>query len=130
MLFRSRALSFARASRPLPNVDGTPKYYQNALEVAVGSCTLLGHARPNTSKAFWQYFGVPSTLGSGLLARAKLSACAKPRVPRYAIRITKSQVFTKVYDAVGNENVLPPKNTWISTPVFNQLYYSVRLLLI
>ena len=61
---------------------------QNALEV-------LGRARPDnvhnptaTSKALWQYFGVPSTLGSGLLARAKLRARAKPRVPRYAIFLT------------------------------------------
>ena len=51
----------------LPDVDGTPKYCQNALEVAVRSA---GRARRHivhdpiaTSEAFWQYFGVPSTLG-------------------------------------------------------------------
>jgi len=54
----------------LPDVDGTPKYCQNALEVAVGSCTLLGRARRHIvhdptaiCKAFWQYFGVLSTSG-------------------------------------------------------------------
>ena len=29
----------------LPDVDGTPKYCQNASEVAVGSCTPSGRAR-------------------------------------------------------------------------------------
>ena len=28
----------------LPDVDGTPKYCQNALETAVGSCTPWGRA--------------------------------------------------------------------------------------
>ena len=46
---------------------------------------LSGRAQPNTSKAFWQYFSAPSTLGSGLLARVKLRARAKPRVPRYQL---------------------------------------------
>ena len=67
----------------LPNVDGTPKYCQNALEIAVGSCTTQTHDPTATSKAFRQYFGVPSTLGSGLLACAKPRPRAKPRVPRY-----------------------------------------------
>jgi hypothetical protein len=54
----------------LPDVDGTPKYCQNALEVAVGSCAPSGRTRHQivhdltaTSKAFWQYFGVLSILG-------------------------------------------------------------------
>ena len=54
----------------LPDVDGTPKYCQNALEVAVGSCTPSGRARRRivhdptaASEVFWQYFGVPSTSG-------------------------------------------------------------------
>ena len=29
----------------LPDVDGTLKYCQNAIEVAVGSCTLSGRVR-------------------------------------------------------------------------------------
>ena len=52
------------------------------------------------------------------------------RRPYYNQLGCTSQVFAKVYDAVGNENVLPPKNTGILTPVFNQLYYRVRLLFI
>ena len=48
----------------LPDVDGTPKYRQNASEVAGGSCTpSYPHDQTATSKAFWQYFGAPSTLG-------------------------------------------------------------------
>ena len=54
----------------LPDVDGTPKYCHNALEIVFGSCTPWGRARRHivhdptaTSKAFWQYFGVPSTSG-------------------------------------------------------------------
>jgi len=54
----------------LPNVDGTPKYCQNASEMAVGSCTLSGRAHRRIvhdptaiSEVFWQYFGVPSTSG-------------------------------------------------------------------
>jgi hypothetical protein len=38
-----------------------------------------------TFKAFWQYFSVPSILGSGLLAYIKLRYYTKPHIPYYLI---------------------------------------------
>ena len=61
----------------LPNVDGTPKYCQNALEVAVGSCIRVVHDPTATSEAFWQYFGVPSTLGRRSTSSCKTQGSCK-----------------------------------------------------
>src|SRR5271156_1504859 len=61
----------------LPNVDGTPKYCQNALEVAVGPGIWIVHDPTAKSEAFWQYFGVPSTLGRRSTSSCKTQASCK-----------------------------------------------------
>src|ERR1700679_208909 len=61
----------------LPNVDGTPKYCQNALEIAVGSYMTQMHGPTATSKAFWQYFGVLSILGRRSISLYKTQALCK-----------------------------------------------------
>src|SRR5271156_2843396 len=70
----------------LLNVDGTPKYCQNALEVAVGPCIWVVHDPTAISKAFWQYFGVPSTLGRRSTSSCKTQAsCKTPCTTLYLI---------------------------------------------
>ena len=61
----------------LPNVDGTPKYCQNALEVAVGPCIWIVHDPTATSKAFWQYFSVLSILGRQSISLYKTQSLYK-----------------------------------------------------
>src|ERR1700679_1325376 len=61
----------------LPNIDGTPKYCRNALEIAVGSYTTRAYDPTAISKAFRQYFGVPSTLGRRSTSLSKTQGSSK-----------------------------------------------------
>src|SRR6266567_4422361 len=71
----------------LPDVDGTPKYCQNASEVVVGSCTPWGRARRHivhdptaTSEALWQYFGVPSNVGDRVMTGVRVMTVRNTKI--------------------------------------------------